>query len=69
MGTDFSLFPERLAEACRVRNVKALELSVSTGLAPRRLVAPRFTGPRAMDLHHICQIADVLEVSIDWLIR
>jgi hypothetical protein len=40
---------------------------LSTGLAPRRLVAPRLTGPGALDLYRVCQIADVLDVSLDWL--
>jgi hypothetical protein len=67
MRTDFSLFRERLAEACRARDVKTAELSLSTGLAPRRLIAPRLTGPSALDLYRVCQIADVLDVSLDWL--
>jgi hypothetical protein len=67
MRTDFSVFRERLADACRARDVKTAELSLSTGLAPRRLVAPRLTGPRALELYRVCQIADVLDVSLDWL--
>jgi hypothetical protein len=61
------MFRERLAEACRARDVKTAELSLSTGLAPRRLVVPRLTGPVALDLCRVCQIADVLNVSLDWL--
>jgi hypothetical protein len=67
MRTDFSLFRERLAEACRARDVKTAERSLSTGLAPRRLIAPRLTGPAALDLYRVCQIADALDVSVDWL--
>jgi hypothetical protein len=67
MRTDFSVFQERLADACRARDVKTPELYLSTGLAPRRLVAPRLTGPGALDLYRVCQIADVLDVSLDWL--
>jgi hypothetical protein len=37
MRTDFSLFRVRLAEPCRARDIKTVELSLSTGLAPRRL--------------------------------
>jgi hypothetical protein len=36
--TDFTLFRERLAKACRVSDMKAAELSLSTGLSPRRPV-------------------------------
>jgi hypothetical protein len=67
MRTDFSVFRERLADACRARDVKTAELSVSTGLAPRRLVAPHLSGAGALDLHRVCQIADVLDVSVDYL--
>jgi hypothetical protein len=67
MRTDFSVFRGRLAEACRARDIKAVELSLSTGLAPQRLVAPQLTGRGALDLYRVCQIADVLDVSLDWL--
>jgi hypothetical protein len=68
MRSDYSVFRGRLAEACRARDLKTVELSLSTGLAPRRLAAPRLTGPGALDLYRVCQIADVLDVSIDWLL-
>jgi hypothetical protein len=67
MRTDYSIFRGRLAEACRARDLKTVELSLSTGLAPRRLAAPRLTGPGALDLYSVCQIADILDVSLDWL--
>jgi hypothetical protein len=67
MSTDFAVFRERLAEACRARDLKTAELSLSTGLAPRRLLAPHLTGPGALDLYRVCQIADALDVSLDWL--
>jgi hypothetical protein len=68
MRTDFALFRDRLAEACRARDIKAAELSACTGLSPRRLVAPHLSGADALDLYRVCQIADVLNVSLDWLI-
>jgi hypothetical protein len=67
MRTDFAVFRDRLAEACRARDVKTVELSLSTGLAPRRLIAPRLSGRSALDLYRLCQIADALDVSLDWL--
>jgi hypothetical protein len=48
MRSDFSLFSERLAEACRA-------------------IAMTLTGQGALDPHQVCQIADVLDVSLDWL--
>jgi transcriptional regulator with XRE-family HTH domain len=67
MRSDFSVFSERLAEARRARNMTAAKLSSSTGLAPRRTITPHLTGPGALDLYRVCQIADVLDVSVDWL--
>jgi hypothetical protein len=67
MRTDFNVFRERLAEACRVRKMTAAKLSSSTGLAPRRTLAARLTGPGSLDLYRVCQIADLLDVSVDWL--
>ena len=40
---------------------------MSTGLVHRRLVAARLTGSGALDLYRVCQIAGVLDVSLDWL--
>jgi hypothetical protein len=64
--TDFGLF-QSVAETCQAGRVTEPELSSSTGFAPRRKIALRVTCPDALDLYRICQIADVLEVSSDWL--
>jgi hypothetical protein len=67
MRTDFSKFRERLAMASQARQVPEPQLAASIGLTPRRPVALSLTGPGALDLDHVCQIADKLAVSLDWL--
>jgi hypothetical protein len=68
MRTDFSLFRERLAEACLARQVAEPKLAASIGLSPRRAIVMSLTGPGSLDLYRVCQIADVLDVSVDWLV-
>jgi len=63
MRTDFSVFRERVAEACRARNMTPAQLSTYTGLSPRRTIAMRLSGPDALDLYRVCEIADVRDVS------
>ncbi len=67
MRTKFSLFRERLAEACRVRNMTESKVFAGIGLSGRRAINPSVFGPGALDLYSVCQIADVLDVSLDWL--
>jgi hypothetical protein len=67
MRTDFSMFRERLAEACRIRGMTQGTLCVQIGLSPRRAIMLKPTGPGALDFYRVCQIADVLGVSVDWL--
>ncbi len=67
MQTKFSLFRERLAEACRIRNMTESKVCASIGLSGRLAVNPSVFGPGALDLHRVCQMADVLDVSLDWL--
>ena len=69
MSTDFSLFRERFAEACRVRGMKPEAVYRSIGLGARRALDLKSVGVlRALDLYRVCQIADRLNVSVDWLV-
>jgi len=69
MPTDFSLFRERLAEACRVRGMTHEAVYRSIGLGGRRALDLQSVGVlRALDLYRVCQIADRLDVSVDWLL-
>jgi hypothetical protein len=68
MHSDFSLFRERLAHACHVRNITHDRLCASIGLGGRRSVDLDFSGLKALDIYRLAQIADRLEVSVDWLL-
>jgi hypothetical protein len=68
MRTDFSLFRDRFAEACRVRGMTHDALYRSIGLGGRRALDMQFAGLRALDLYRVCQIADRLDVNVDWLL-
>jgi transcriptional regulator with XRE-family HTH domain len=68
MRTDFSMFSGRLAEACRARNMTRDSLARSIGLSGRRAAEFLLHGLKAIDLYRLTQIADRLEVSIDWLL-
>jgi transcriptional regulator with XRE-family HTH domain len=67
MQTNFSVFRERLAEACRARNMSEIKLCSGIGLGGRRAINLSVSGPGARDLYRVCQIADALDVSLDWL--
>ena len=69
MSTNFSLFRDRFAEACRVRDMKPDAVYRSIGLGGRRALDLQSVGVlRALDLYRVCQIADRLDVSLDWLL-
>jgi len=68
MQTDFSVFRERLAEARLARNMTWDRLCRDIGLGGRRAADFLVIGVKAIDLYRLCQIADVLEVSLDWLL-
>jgi transcriptional regulator with XRE-family HTH domain len=68
MSTDFGVFRERLAHACRARNMTHDRLCRSIGLGGRRVIDLEFSGLKALDLERLCQIADRLDVSVDWLL-
>ena len=68
MSTDFSLFRVRFSEACLARGMKPDAVYRSIGMGGRRALDVEFAGLRALDLHRVCQIADRLDVSVDWLL-
>jgi hypothetical protein len=69
MSTNFSLFRDRFAEACRIRDMKPEAVYRSVGIGGRRALDLQSVGVlRALDLYRVCQIADRLDVSLDWLL-
>lgn len=69
MSTDFSLFRDRVAEACRIRGMKPDAVYRSIGLGARRTLDLQSVGVlRTLDLYRVSQIADRLDVSLDWLL-
>ena len=68
MPSDFSLFRERLAHACRFRNATPDRLAASIGLSSRRRVDLAAAGLKALDIYRLAQIADRLDVLVDWLL-
>ena len=67
--TDYSVFRERFAEACRIRGLKCDAVYRSIGIGGRRALDVQTVGVlRALDLYRVCQIADRLDVSVDWLL-
>ena len=61
--TDFRVFRERLAHACRVRNLTHDHLCRSIGLGGRRVIDLEFSGLKPLDIERLSQIADRLNVS------
>ena len=68
MQSDFSVFRDRLAEACHVRDTTPTRLATIIGMSPRRIIDLEHSGANALDIHRLGQIADQLDVSIDWLL-
>ena len=68
MSTNFSLFRDRFAEACRVRGMTQEAVFRSIGIGGRRVLDLQFAGLRTLDLYRVFQIADRLDVSVDWLV-
>ena len=61
MQSDFSVFRGHLAEACRLRKMPHDPLCAAA-------VDLHFAGLRALDVYRLAQIADKLDVSVDWLL-
>jgi hypothetical protein len=68
MQSNFSLFRDRLAEACHLRKMSHEKLCSSVGLGGRRTVDLEISGLKALDIYSLAQIADRLDVSVDWLL-
>jgi hypothetical protein len=67
MRTDFSPFCQRLTEARRARDKSEAKICQQIGFSGRRDITLALTGPDGIDLWRLSQIADVLDVSLDWL--
>ena len=61
MKSDLSVFRGNLAAACRLRKVTHDPICAAA-------VDLHFAGVRALDIYRLAQIADKLEVGIDWLL-
>ena len=61
MQSDFTVFHEHLAEACRDRNKTPDPLCAAA-------VDLHFAGVRALDVYRLAKLADELDVSVDWLL-
>jgi hypothetical protein len=61
------LFKERFREACKAKGTTVQMLLLSIGIEPNKVVAVEFAGLRVLDIHRLLQIADRLDVSLDWL--
>jgi transcriptional regulator with XRE-family HTH domain len=68
MHSDFSLFRERLGHACRVRSITLDRLAANIGLGSRHRVDLASEGLKVLDIYRLAQIADRLNVSVDWLL-
>jgi transcriptional regulator with XRE-family HTH domain len=62
-----SLFKERLREACEAKGVTVDKLLRSIGMGSKNVLLVEFAGLRKLDIHRLLQIADRLDVSLDWL--
>ena len=61
MQTDFTVFREHVAEACRGRKRTPDPLCAAA-------MDLHFAGVRALDVYRLAKIADDLDVSVDWLL-
>jgi len=59
--SDFAVFREHLAAACRKRKMTPDPLCAAA-------VDLHFAGLRALDVYRLAKIADELDVSVDWLL-
>lgn len=61
MQSDFSILHDHLAEACRLRKMSHDRLCAAA-------VDLHFAGLKALDVYRLAEIADRLDVSVDWLL-
>ena len=65
---DFRVFRERLVEVCNLRGTTPDRVARSIGMGARRTIDIEYSGLRALDIYRLAQIADKLDVSVDWLL-
>jgi transcriptional regulator with XRE-family HTH domain len=65
--SDPRLFKERLREACESKGTTITNVLRSIGVSPRKAIAIEVLGLRELDIRRLLQIADKLDVSLDWL--
>jgi transcriptional regulator with XRE-family HTH domain len=68
MRYNLALFPARLRRACKNRNTTVREVGEGIGLSPRRVIDLEVRGLRCLDTKRLSQLAERLDVSIDWLL-
>ena len=61
------LFKEHFREACEAKGTTVEKLLGSIGNGPKKVVAIEVVGLRELDILRLLQIADGLDVSLDWL--
>jgi hypothetical protein len=66
--SNFSVFRERMAEACRMRGMTESKLCSEIGMGDRRVLELHAAGTQAIDIYRLGQIGDCLNVSLDWLL-
>jgi transcriptional regulator with XRE-family HTH domain len=66
--SDFSVFRERLIKACKMRETTPDRVARIIGMAARRVIDIEYAGLKGLDIHRLAQIADKLDVSVDWLL-
>ena len=66
--SDFSVFRERLIEACKMLETTPDRVAKIIGMGSRRVVNIEYVGLKGLDIHRLARIADRLDVSIDWLL-
>lgn len=68
MQADFGFFSERLAAACRARQMTVDVICQSAGLSNLQARLLPVFGVKVLGVHELVQIAGTLSVSIDWLL-
>jgi hypothetical protein len=65
---DYSLFRERLREACKEHGTTPARLARRVGMPSRAAMGFQYAGWTSVDLYTVCLLADRLGVSLDWLL-
>jgi hypothetical protein len=67
MRYNFDLFASRLREACKRKKVPVQQTVRGIGLGPRGIFELESRGLQCLDIYQLSQIAERLDVSMDWL--